>query len=201
MNILDFQAPDFNEATWLEEVFEKQLGVMKKYADIEGMPEWPMNVNTREGQKWFKDFLWRTTEEIAESYEAYLDGHETHTIEELADALHFFTELLILAGFDAAWARTQLSRIELSTWTPETDVDQAYLKAHFWLGMVGNTLKNKPWKQTEMLTDEKKFEQMLSNSFCALISAFYVHGANDNVIHSFYTRKNEVNKFRQRSNY
>lgn len=200
MNILDFQAPDFKAETWLEEVFEKQLAVMHKYAEIEKMPEWPLNVNTREGQKWFKDFLWRTTEEIAESYEAFQDGHETHTIEELADALHFFVELLILAGFDAKWARDQMWNNDPTQNVPEA-VNQAYLQAHFWLGMVGNTLKNKPWKQTEMLTDEKKFEQMLANSFLALLQVFYAHGANDNVIHSFYTRKNEVNKFRQRSNY
>lgn len=198
MNILDFQAPDFNKETWLAEVFEKQLGVMHKYAEIEKMPDWPLNVNTREGQKWFKDFLWRTTEEIAESYEAFLNGDQTHTIEELADALHFFVELLILAGFDAKWASDQL-------WNDAGEVPEkaatAYLNAHYWLGMVGNTLKNKPWKQTEMLTDEKKFEQMLSNSFVALITVFYAHGADDNVIHSFYTRKNQVNQFRQRSNY
>lgn len=200
MNILDFQASDFDEKTWLEEVFEKQLGVMRKYAEIEKMPDWPLNVNTREGQKWFKDFLWRTTEEIAESYEAFLNGDETHTIEELADALHFFVELLILAGFDVKWAREQIWNNDPMADVPQTAAE-AYLKAHFWLGMVGNTLKNKPWKQTEMLTDEKKFEQMLANSLRALLQAFYVHGANDNVIHSFYTRKNQVNQFRQRSNY
>lgn len=200
MNILDFQAPDFKEETWLEEVFEKQLGVMHKYAEIEKMPQWPLNVNTREGQKWFKDFLWRTTEEIAESYEAFREGNQTHTIEELADALHFFVELLILAGFDAKWARDQIFTRDPEMDVPEA-VNNAYLQAHFWLGMVGNTLKNKPWKQTEMLTDEKKFEEMMSRSFCALLQTFYVHGANNNVIHSFYTRKNQVNQFRQRSNY
>ena len=170
---------------------------MQKYAEIEKMPQWPLNVNTREGQKWFKDFLWRTTEEIAESYEAYLAGDDTHTIEELADALHFFTELLILAGFDSKWARKQLEGQEPN----KVPVEIAYLNAHFWLGMVGNTLKNKPWKQTEMLTDEVKFEQMMSRSFCALLQTFYVHGANNNVIHSFYTRKNQVNQFRVRSRY
>lgn len=198
MNILDFEASDFNEKTWLEEVFEKQTAVMEKYAEIEGMPEWPMDVNTRVGQRWFKDFLWRTTEEIAESYEAFLGGDQTHTIEELADALHFFTELMILSGFDAKWARDQLWSADMSI---HETVASAYLDAHFRLGMIGNTLKNKPWKQTEILTDEKKFEQMMSLAFVAILKTFYVHGANDNVIHSFYTRKNEVNRFRQRSNY
>ena len=177
---------------------------MEKYAEIEQMPQWPLNVNTREGQKWFKDFLWRTSEEIAESFEAYVLKNETHTIEELADALHFFVELLILAGFDATWARKQLDRFSAddnTVYAASTDIEPAYLAAHYWLGMVGNTLKNKPWKQTEILTDEKKFERMLSNAFLAIIDVFQANGADFNVIHSFYTRKNQVNQFRQRSNY
>lgn len=199
MNINDFQADEYNKETWLDNIFAKQTSVMHKYAEIEKMPAWPLNVNTREAQKWFKDFLWRTTEEIAESYEAFLGGDQTHTIEELADALHFFVELLILAGFDAKWAGDQL-------WNaPERPLPDsaslAYLEAHYWLGMVGNTLKNKPWKQTEMLTDEKKFEQMLSNSLIALMRVFHAHGADDETIYSYYTRKNQVNQFRQRSNY
>lgn len=200
MNILDFEPGEFNEKTWLSDVFTKQAGVMAKYAEIEGMPEWPLNVNTRVGQKWFKDFLWRTTEEIAESYEAFIGQDQIHTIEELADALHFFTELLILAGFDAKWADTQLwnsKEVSLS----EATVSNAYLESFYWLGMVGNTLKNKPWKQTEMLTDEDKFEQMLSKAFCALINVFHRNGANDETIHSYYTRKNQVNQFRQKSKY
>ena len=200
MNILDFEAGEFNQATWLDDIFTKQLGVMHKYAEIEGMPEWPLNVNTRVGQKWFKDFLWRVTEEIAESYEAYQANDSIHTIEELADALHFFTELCILAGFDSKWAMEQLKLYV----TPSADAENvvpAYLRAHYWLGMVGNTLKNKPWKQTEMLTDEVKFEKMLSNAFTSLMDVFMVNGAGFETIHSYYTRKNQVNQFRQKSKY
>ena len=200
MNILDFEAGEFNNETWLDDIFAKQLGVMHKYAEIEGMPEWPLNVNTRVGQKWFKDFLWRVTEEIAESYEACLAKDEVHTIEELADALHFFTELLLLAGYNSTWAKEQLENHPVVSNDSE-NIMPAYLNAHFWLGMVGNTLKNKPWKQTEMLTDEVKFEQMLSNAFKALIDVFGANGADFETIHSYYTRKNQVNQFRQKSKY
>lgn len=200
MNILDFEAGEFNQATWLDDIFTKQLGVMHKYAEIEGMPEWPLNVNTRVGQKWFKDFLWRVTEEIAESYEAYQANDSIHTIEELADALHFFTELCILAGFDSKWAATKITEM-VPISADKENVMPAYLNAHYWLGMVGNTLKNKPWKQTEMLTDEVKFEEMLSNSFKALIDVFQANGAGFETIHSYYTRKNQVNQFRQKSQY
>lgn len=200
MNILDFEAGEFNKETWLDDVFAKQLSVTRKYAEIEGMPDFPMNVNTRVGQKWFKDFLWRTTEEIAESYEACLVDDEVHTIEELADALHFFTELCIIAGFDSKWAAAQLENSTRMSADKE-NIMLAYLNAHYWLGMVGNTLKNKPWKQTEMLTDEVKFEKMLSNSFKALIDVFTVNGADFETIHSYYTRKNQVNQFRQKSKY
>ena len=198
MNINDYEADKFDNKTWLKDVFDKQTSVMHKYADIEGMPDWPLNVNTREGQKWFKDFLWRTTEEMMESLEAYRQSDMVHTIEELADALHFYVEFCILAGLDHIWADKVL-------WTSKAkindDVEANYLETVYQLGLIGNTLKNKPWKQTEMLTDENKFQVIVNRAFVALINTFIAHGCSYEDIHSYYTRKNKVNQFRQGSKY
>ena len=38
MNILDYKSDEFNKDTWLNEVYEKQLNVAKKYKDIERLP-------------------------------------------------------------------------------------------------------------------------------------------------------------------
>lgn len=199
MNINDFEADEFNKESWLDEVFARQTGVMLKYQEIEGMPNWPFNINTRESQKWIKDFLWRTTEELMESLEAYKNLDMDHTIEELADGLHFLTELCILAGKDSKWAFDSLTGN--NTYNIAGSTIGCYTEAVYWLGMVGNTLKNKPWKQTEMLTDENKFDSCLRNAFYALIEVFKEHGKVEEDIYNYYTRKNKVNQFRQRSNY
>lgn len=212
MNIHDFKAPEFNE-NWLQDIFAKQTGLINKYAEIEGMPEWPMNIHTREGQRWIKDFLWRTTEELAESYEAHYlmsiepdeekeKAHETHRLEELIDALHFLVELILIAGKDWQWAREQLnmSTEELVANDAE-DVSFYYWQVTYYLGMVGNTLKNKPWKQTEMMTDEEKFYGNLGRSLKALFLCMSAIGAEEPKVYDFYARKNQVNQFRQRSNY
>jgi hypothetical protein len=211
MNINDYEAPPFTK-DWLHDIFEKQKQLIIKYADIEKMPEWPMSIHTREGQKWIKDFLWRVSEEMAESYEAFvfigkelneekIKLHTTHNIEELIDALHFLVELIILVDRDADWARVALDskkiKIELAIETPA----QAYWAVIYYLGLVGNTLKNKPWKKTEMQTDDEKFYSNLAKAFKALFICMEVMGANEETVFNFYARKNQVNQFRQRSNY
>lgn len=217
MNIHDFQAAEFTP-NWLDHIFEKQNALIVKYAEIEKMPSVPMSIHTREGQKWIKDFLWRVTEEMAESFEAFImlgaetsnpetadhskmEAHITHNIEELIDALHFLVELIIIAGKDAAWCRELLDNkndgIEMNIEYPA----QAYWAVTYYLGMVGNTLKNKPWKQTEMPTDEEKFYKNLGLAFKALFICFETMDADEAQVFSFYDRKNQVNQFRQRSNY
>lgn len=216
MNITDFQAPEFHPE-WLKDIFERQEQLMAKYADIEKMPKWPLSIHTREGQRWIKDFLWRVTEEMGESFEAYvligkegsaespseekIQQHFMHNIEELIDALHFFVELVILTGKDWEWAREVLDNkdqgLEVNTDSPS----QAYWAVVYYLGMVGNTLKNKPWKQTEMPTDAEKFYVNLAKALKALFLCFETMDADEEQVFNFYCRKHQVNQFRQRSAY
>lgn len=199
MNINDFKSEEFHPG-WLEDIFNKQTALIEKYAEIEKMPEWPMSIHTHEGQRWIKDFLWRTSEELCESFEAYaMESNEVHTIEELIDGLHFFVELILLVGKDWQWAREQLD-----TATPilfDEDKSGNYWHVMYYLGMVGNTLKNKPWKQTEMPTDEEKFYSNLGKAFKALFICMAEMGADEKVVFDYYVRKNQVNQFRQRSAY
>jgi len=210
MNINDFDAPEFTP-DWLKDIFERQTQLIEKYAEIEGMPTYPFSPHTREGQKWFKDFMWRVTEEIGESYEAYAENlktddpeqskaHATHQLEELIDALHFLVELVILTGKDWEWARDQLDNAEVIL-PADATMGDAYWLPVYWLGMVGNTLKNKPWKQTEMPTDENKFYTNLGRAFTSLFITMACIGADEPKVYDFYTRKHQVNQFRQRSKY
>lgn len=224
MNINDYQPAEFTP-NWLQDIFEKQQNLLDKYKDIEKMPDVPVSIHTAEGQKWIKDFLWRVTEELGESYEAYVQGmdlvaeynasntissdefvkrqdrYNTHMIEELIDALHFLVELIIISGKDWKWARDLLNDNSEKYQYGYVSGAGAYWEVTYWLGMVGNTLKNKPWKKTQMQTDDKKFYRNLGFSFVALFNCLAELGADETEVFSFYDRKNQVNKFRQRSAY
>lgn len=214
VSVLDIEevtgfVPDQFDENWLDQIFEKQTGLIVKYQAIEGMPDYPFHVDTKEGQKWFKDFLWRVSEEVAESYEAVLDlesgtndveVQEIHKNEELIDALHFMVELLILTGRDSKWARAALKKF----YRPGLfglSVQESYLNIHYWLGMVGNTLKMKPWKQDPVLTNQELFDENLAKSFAALFDTLEVNGLDEKAVYELYQKKNAVNHFRQDSGY
>ena len=84
--------------------------------------------------------------------------------------------------------------------------DQQYLKDFAWriteeLGEAMNCLKNKPWKQTEMVTDEEHFLEELIDGFHFYIELLILCGFTPETLFRTYFAKSEVNKFRQRSQY
>jgi len=83
---------------------------------------------------------------------------------------------------------------------------QARLKDFAWrvteeIGEAMNCLKNKPWKQTHMLTDEEHYLEELADAFHFFIELCILSGMDAEGLFNMYFRKSEVNKFRQRTNY
>jgi len=83
---------------------------------------------------------------------------------------------------------------------------QQIIKDFFWriteeLGEAANCLKNKPWKQTEILTDEEHFKEEVIDAFHFFIEALILMGFDAEILYNYYFKKNAVNKFRQRSKY
>ena len=64
-----------------------------------------------------------------------------------------------------------------------------------------NTLKNKPWKQTQMKTDEANYRMLIIEGFVKLIEFFEFAGLTEDDIYFLYYKKNMVNNFRIRSKY
>lgn len=204
MNINDIDKPESIPENIWKAIFEKQKEVALKYSDIEGMGNLlneTDNIQTANGQKWIKDFSWRVTEEIAEALEAKSlhfeknapdeDSQEwVHYQEEMIDALHFLTELTIIAGYNEELFRHEVLPDSESEW-----------KTIYYLGLMCNCLKNKPWKQTQMLTDRQKFEKYLKETWLYFIATLYEEKFTREDIYNFYFKKNEVNKFRIRSKY
>lgn len=206
----------------LEAIFERQKELMAKYHDIEirsGLlqtPDVPVNLDDKRGQARIKDFAWRITEELGEA----LDAHSTdwvHFNEELIDGLHFLTEMSILCGqspmdilenakkaFHVAFGVKSdilgnLAKISLANYD-NLSFEGKVTKFVECLGMTCNCLKNKPWKQSNMITDKEMFYKNLSKVWVVYISILNYDMSLDDVV-EVYLKKSQVNKFRQRSNY
>jgi len=83
---------------------------------------------------------------------------------------------------------------------------QCQLKDMAWrvteeLGEAMSCLKNKPWKETQVLTDEDHFLEELSDAFHFFLELCMLAGLSAKDLAIIYFQKSEVNKFRQRSKY
>jgi hypothetical protein len=69
------------------------------------------------------------------------------------------------------------------------------------LGEAANTLKNKPWKNTHMLTDEVHYLEEIIDAVHFFVELLIMSGFTPESLAIMYLNKNAVNHFRQRSNY
>lgn len=66
---------------------------------------------------------------------------------------------------------------------------------------AANTLKNKPWKQSELPTDATHFYEEVADAFHFFVEFCITSGMSAEDLARVYHRKHAVNKFRQRSQY
>lgn len=200
MNIEDVKSDEKDVENVDKKIFMKQLELVKKYKEIEKLPDWPLNLNLYEHQIIIKDFKQRGMEEIAEAYEAYDAGDIEHFKEELIDALHFLVELNILVGKDFNFF-TRFKNKKRPKPVPKAALMYRIGLISVSYGLVCNCLKNKPWKQTQMQTDEKKFYTALKRAYLVFQRLFYAIGMDRDDIYNYYFRKHKVNEFRIDSKY
>jgi hypothetical protein len=222
MNVQDVASKTTSSGDKLEAIFNKQRSLMEKYEEIEqknGLLQTkaiPVDLHDRFGQARLKDFSWRFTEELAEALEAYEIHPELidHVHEEIVDGLHFLTEMTILSGVAPADiakaagltdAGDKLEALFTKATPPLTNgrigIKIAMADTIGSLGCVCNTLKNKPWKNTHMLTDENLYRKHLFNTWKNFVILCIAYGITAQRLDDLYFRKSEVNKFRIRSNY
>lgn len=203
----------------LQAIFNRQKSLMGKYHYIElksGLlqtEDCPVNLDDKRGQARIKDFSWRVTEELGEALDAR--SNKDHYQEELIDGLHFLTELTILAGKDydtilpkgvALYREDHLedlvaNALEVIDRYGQNSLEFYVAKFIENLGMMCNCLKNKPWKQSMMKTDQEAFYNRLAEVWVVYITILVVSGMNAQDIADIYLKKSQVNQFRQRSNY
>lgn len=217
----DLKYPD---GCWLEAIFRRQQEMFEKYHNIEMqqgfhlLVSFPINLNSKFAQHMLKDYAWRFTEELAEAlgclkvYEFQGDWTKAPELpdylEELIDALHFLTELTLLCGLGPAEVTRGFEEDRLALLLgPETgackvpDLYEQAAKTIVALGASCNYLKNKPWKQTPVLTDETSFKAQLVEVWWEFFRLLRLSGLTPKDVYDYYFRKSEVNRFRQGSNY
>ena len=226
-NVNDFQTFEY-PPDLLKSIFEHQHELAKKYIPIEesnGLclySKIPADIDDSKAQARIKDMSWRCIEELAEAFEAYRKGEEIHFLEEIADALHFLVEKYLLCNFYpfspnnfsgySYDGKEMMPTSNLHAWFVVQDIDTEdigivssllYALADFTeaCGLTCNCLKNKPWKKSQMLTDVNKFKSFLLHEFDAFIFLCKTAGFDEKSLYDMYIRKNQVNQFRQRSNY
>lgn len=240
MNINDVATLKEFQGDPLELIFARQKELMEKYEVIEksnGLLETedvPVNLHSGRGQARLKNFAWRITEELAEAMDAHNlhdEGWDSpHAREEIADALHFLVEMIILSGVTSdeicEGLITPVEEPQLQLFPTENPADtiatytgklgriftsravvsppapfSAMIHLIRDLGMVCHTLKQKPWKQSHMPTDAEEYKKRLIEVFGKFIDLCRAIDMNAAELYDLYFRKSEVNKFRQRSQY
>lgn len=204
-------------------IYHLQHELMVKYEPIEArngltIPSKPYLLDDMKVQLRIKDFFWRTVEELMEAIEHELDFKNwrtrfesdkalRHFFEELADALHFLVEASIISGYLPELAQNQWEqyhKVVKPSDLPPLEQGHVYgqiLQIVKHLGLAANTLKNKPWKQTQMPTDEARFMYELTVAWGHFIQLWMMFGVDIQEVYTLYCRKHQVNQFRQRSAY
>jgi hypothetical protein len=289
MDIRDFKEEPraINDGKYLEEIYSLQKVLIDHYVGIEGLPPYPVNVNTKSSQVLLKDFTGRVVEELAEGYESHLlvlelynnnkylhdltsddkvikmvINHLQNLNEEQADAMHFMTELLIYANIQPEDIRSWINQkgakslyraiydeedildmamtigyinimdslnsdfltgrdIDFSKWLNEKqlsyirgglkmnlgslntfDISEKFLWAvTYAINISRNCLKNKPWKQSGVMTDETLYQSKVVEAFVYMAGYFRFLGMTSYDVYYLYFKKNLANQFRIRSKY
>ena len=93
---------------------------------------------------------------------------------------------------------------------PFTNLDdpkvQLRIKEYMWrtveeLGEAANELHNKPWKTTPTPTDKTHFKEEIVDAWHFFLEMVIYSGFTMEEFVTFYLKKSEVNKFRQRTDY
>ena len=285
---------------YLECMYSLQKELLEQYIKVEGLPQYPIDVNTKKSQIILKDFVGRVIEELAEGYEALILvsklteknklwksdyeeeeytqclNHLQNAGEEMADAMHFMLELLIYSNIQAKdiedyldnWLKDKVSfgvtktlptlakamQVGLSILyndpcnmvSEPKAMNKTYLLEEFesmdedsedprlvnkridtrfhqcgkfynkltyssykymmWdvtyhLNIARNFLKNKPWKQSQMITNEGAYQEEIVKAFILMMGLFLAMGISPENLYFLYFKKNRVNKFRIESKY
>lgn len=99
------------EVDKLADAFRRQKELMELLIRGDKLPEHPIDITSKYGQKLIKELIWAMVEEVAEAsfilknrshrFTDHTDVDFAHFKEELADAFSYFMEICVYAGIDS----------------------------------------------------------------------------------------------------
>lgn len=219
MDIRDFEGqkiPQFGP-NYFDTLCQLQGELLAEYRLIEQLPT-SLILDYKPHQLLIKDFFGRAVEEMAEAFE-----HKDPILyqEECIDALHFMTETLLLLPKGPERFRAWLGLVEGSPEVMDflymgkmnfviasqqqggnnTDMSWFWLTT-YWLKLAGNALRNKAWKQTEVLANSEVFYNHFFTAYRFFIQGLMwrIGWTPQELLWNYY-KKNQVNRFRIKSKY
>jgi len=174
----------------LTEIFANQSSLARKFHPIElangySPPDWPVNIQSREGQDRIRQFAWWICEEMGEA----LMAPQESFAEEMADILHFSVELCLIIGITPAQV---VGHGSIECW----DTDPVFAEVFAELVRGINLLKAKPWKQQPKPTPPEQFHQHISGHLYLLLRVFDYHEID---AYEQYFHKKKINEQRIQS--
>lgn len=199
--------PTNSQSTWLL-LLDKRHSTAKEFLRQEeekGFIAIPTSLNTARGQDMIRLLLFRTIEELVESYQA---TEHDHVREELIDALFFALEIAVLDDWKAI-TKDQLSeslfyaanrtfnlgdRSHDHPWAE--DISDLIIE----MGKFGDTLRNRSW----MKQSQSTYFDGVGNLILLImkVATFVMNRFSSfKEFWQFYVAKDNVLQFRIRSNY
>lgn len=83
----------------------------------------------------------------------------------------------------------------------EAAMERLLWRTTYYYMIARNTLKNKPWKQTQLLTDSNLYKSYVIQANQALFTFFNYAGLTPRSLFTIYYKKNLINQFRIKSKY
>lgn len=113
---MEKNSPVIIDGNGMSQMFDMQKKLMKHYISIEAIPQYPIDIHSRLGQKTIKNGIYWFIEELSEAYAETIEilnhasqnslsvaySHLEKYNEEIADVMHFLIELLIYSGIENA---------------------------------------------------------------------------------------------------
>lgn len=176
------------------------------------IPELPVDLNDRLGQRYIREIGARFIEELGEALNT---DTKADLKEELIDCLHFLVELSIVVDFapfkvvdTKAMGNDYLDHLALVASDERIfntintfSLDDEILKVFKLYGKLMNLLRSKPWKANYVETNKMEFFNTLLLIWISFMSVLYYARMNTEDIWNIYYDKNKVNLERQENGY
>jgi hypothetical protein len=181
--------------TWAEIIvtmFARQTDLMAKFKVREGLPDWPLELHTKDNQQLLRNFAWRMTEELTEAYAELLHGSDrVRLMDELADATHYMIEMLVFSGMSVQHVLMRHAAFPI---IPRNNaIASAFWMTTYSLGFAMQFLRTRPWKDHEPPMVKFAFQNGLNETFGNLLMLWASTGATPIEMYEAYIQKSEVN--------